>query len=82
VKWLIASVIHRAKAKHRKVGICGQAPSENPEFARFLVEEGIDSSSLISDVVLRTTIDLLETEKAVMSSTIKCESPSGWIARP
>jgi pyruvate,water dikinase len=67
VKSLVASVIHRAKAKHRKVGICGQAPSDYPEFARFLVEQGIDSISLIPDVVLRTTLDLLETEKSVAS---------------
>jgi pyruvate,water dikinase len=63
VKSLIASVIQKAKAKRRKVGICGQAPSDYPEFARFLVEQGIDSISLNPDVVLRTTVDLLELEK-------------------
>jgi pyruvate,water dikinase len=47
----------------RKVGICGQAPSDYPEFAAFLVEEGIDSISLIPDVVLRTTASIIEIEK-------------------
>jgi pyruvate, water dikinase len=65
VKSLIASVIHQARSKRRKVGICGQAPSDYPEFARFLVEQGIDSISLIPDVVLRTTVDILELEKSV-----------------
>jgi pyruvate,water dikinase len=65
VKSLIASVIAMARAKGCKVGICGQAPSDYPEFARFLVEQGIDSISLNPDVVLRTTLDLLEMEKSV-----------------
>jgi len=64
VKSLIASVIHKARAKGRKVGICGQAPSDYPEFARFLVEEGIDSISLTPDVIVRTTLDILELERS------------------
>ncbi len=64
VKSLVASVIRQAHAKQRKVGICGQAPSDYPEFARFLVEEGIDSISLNPDVVLKTTLDLLSLETA------------------
>jgi pyruvate, water dikinase len=64
VKWLIASVIQKARAQGRKVGICGQAPSDYPEFARFLVEQGIDSISLNPDVVLKTTLDLLELERS------------------
>ncbi|MDD1651395.1 MAG: phosphoenolpyruvate synthase [Methylococcaceae bacterium] len=58
----IASVIADAKAAGRKIGICGQAPSDYPEFARFLVECGIDSISLNPDAVLRTTMDILEME--------------------
>jgi pyruvate,water dikinase len=58
----IASVIADAKAAGRKIGICGQAPSDYPEFARFLVERGIDSISLNPDAVLRTTMDILEME--------------------
>jgi pyruvate,water dikinase len=71
-----------AKRKHRKVGICGQAPSDYPEFARFLVEEGIDSISLNPDVVLRTTLDLVEVEKLAEQTRTKCDRPSGWLAQP
>jgi pyruvate,water dikinase len=63
VKKLIADVIRRAKACGRKVGICGQAPSDYPEFAKFLVECGIDSISLNPDTVLKTTEHILETER-------------------
>jgi pyruvate,water dikinase len=63
VKALIASVIHAARKKHRKIGICGQAPSDYPEFAQFLVQQGIDSISLNPDVVLRTTLDVANLER-------------------
>lgn len=62
VKELIRRVIKVAKAKKVKVGICGQAPSDYPQFARFLVEEGIDSISLAPDTIVKTTIDLKKTE--------------------
>jgi pyruvate,water dikinase len=65
VKTLIASVIGASKAAGRKVGICGQAPSDYPEFARFLVEQGIDSISLNPDAVMKTTVTILEAEKAL-----------------
>ena len=58
-------MIGRAHTCGRKVGICGQAPSDYPEFARFLVECGIDSISLNPDTVLRTTRDILATERTV-----------------
>ncbi|MBI3597825.1 MAG: phosphoenolpyruvate synthase [Nitrospirae bacterium] len=64
VKSMIATVIKAAKAKGRKIGICGQAPSDYPEFARFLVEQGIDSISLNPDAVMKTTVTIVETEKA------------------
>lgn len=63
VKRMIASVIHTAKAKGRKIGICGQAPSDYPDFCAFLVQEGIDSISLTPDAILRTTMALYELEK-------------------
>jgi pyruvate,water dikinase len=63
VKTLIASVIEAARAAGRKVGICGQAPSDYPEFARFLVEQGIDSISLNPDAVMKTTVTILEAER-------------------
>lgn len=49
---LIEDVIRRAHAKGRKVGICGQAPSDHAEFAEFLVKAGIDSISLNPDSVV------------------------------
>ncbi len=63
VKRMISSVIKTAHEKGRKIGICGQAPSDYPEFAEFLVNEGIDSLSLTADAVLRTTLQVLEIEK-------------------
>jgi len=62
VKSMIASVIRAAKAKGRKIGICGQAPSDYPEFAEFLVQQGIDSISLNPDAVLKTTLVMLKME--------------------
>jgi pyruvate,water dikinase len=57
-----AELIKTAHRYGRKVGICGQAPSDYPEFAAFLVAQGIDSISLIPDAILRTTADLLALE--------------------
>jgi len=62
---MVASVITAARAKGRKIGICGQAPSDYPEFARFLVEQGIDSISLNPDAVMKTTVAIVETERAL-----------------
>lgn len=64
VKKMIAQVIASCRAKGRKIGICGQAPSDYPEFAQFLVEQGIDSISLNPDTVLKTTLAILATERA------------------
>jgi pyruvate, water dikinase len=63
VKRMVADAISRVKKAGRKIGICGQAPSDYPEFAEFLVECGIDSSSLNPDTVLPTTLRILEVEK-------------------
>jgi pyruvate,water dikinase len=63
VKRLIGQVIGTAKEKGRKIGICGQAPSDYPEFARFLVEQGINSISLNPDSVLKTILEIAEAEK-------------------
>jgi len=62
VKRIIAMAIQAAKRAGRKVGICGQAPSDYPEFAQFLVEQGIDSLSLNPDSVLTTTAALVKAE--------------------
>jgi len=63
VKAMIARVIHTAKATGRKIGLCGQAPSDYPEFARFLVEQGIDSISLNPDAVLKTVVAIAAIEQ-------------------
>jgi pyruvate,water dikinase len=63
VRRACAQLIEIAHRHGCKVGICGQAPSDYPEFAAFLVEQGIDSMSLLPDAVLRTTADVLEIEK-------------------
>jgi phosphoenolpyruvate-protein kinase (PTS system EI component) len=62
VRTLVAQAIQHARGLGRKIGLCGQAPSDYPEFARFLVECGIDSMSLNPDAVLRTTRQVLEVE--------------------
>ncbi len=63
VEELIRQAITEANKMGKKIGICGQAPSDYPEFARFLVECGISSISLNSDTVIKTTIDILKTEQ-------------------
>ncbi len=63
VKKLVEMVIRAAKKRKKKIGICGQAPSDYPEFAQFLVECGIDSISLNPDTVIKTTQKILEAEK-------------------
>ncbi|HSK82438.1 MAG TPA: phosphoenolpyruvate synthase [Rubrobacter sp.] len=63
VKTMCAALIEEAHGAGRKVGICGQAPSDYPEFAAFLVERGIDSISLSPDAVVPTTMKILEVER-------------------
>lgn len=63
VKRSISSLIKTAKSKNVKVGICGQGPSDFPDFAEFLVAEGIDSISLTPDSVLKT-IKMLANRKS------------------
>jgi pyruvate,water dikinase len=75
VKTMIAKVIQAARSKGRKIGICGQAPSDYPEFAEFLVQQGIDSISLNPDAVLRTTVRILEAEKKLGKSGERRQSP-------
>jgi len=58
VKKLIRRVIKICKEKNKYCGICGQAPSDYPEFAKFLAEEGIESISLNADTVIKTIMEL------------------------
>ena len=64
VKILIREIIRVAHQYKRKVGICGQAPSDFSDFAQFLVREGIDSISLIPDTVISTTVKIAQAEKS------------------
>jgi pyruvate, water dikinase len=60
---MIREVIRKAHQEKRHVGICGQAPSDRPKFARFLVEEGIDSISVIPDSFLSVKKTISSAEK-------------------
>ncbi len=63
VRSLVAQVIKSAKKNKVKIGICGDAPSSNRDFAKFLVDCGIDSMSLTPDAVMKTLIAVAEEEK-------------------
>jgi pyruvate, water dikinase len=65
VRTMCATLIEEAHAAGRKVGICGQAPTDFPDFAAFLVEKGIDSISLSPDAVVPTALRILEVERDV-----------------
>jgi len=68
VEKMITMAIEAAKRSGKKIGICGQAPSDYPDFADFLVEKGINSISLNPDTVLKTTQQILETEKRLVKA--------------
>jgi len=64
VKWMIRSVIDQANQAGAKIGICGQAPSDHPEFAKFLVDCGIDSISVTPDSFVAVKQNVAEAESA------------------
>ena len=63
VKWMIRHVIEEAREKGCKVGLCGQAPSDHPEFADFLVTCGISSISVTPDSFLAVKLQVAQSEK-------------------
>jgi pyruvate,water dikinase len=65
VRWLIARAIAAARKLGKPIGICGQAPSDYPEFATWLVGEQIDSISLNPDVAIATTLRVARAEAAL-----------------
>jgi pyruvate,water dikinase len=67
---LIADVIHAAKAAGVKIGLCGQAPSDDPGFAQFLVREGIDTISFNADALLKGIENIVEAEKSIHADMI------------
>ena len=63
VKEMIRLAVEGCKRNHRHSRLCGQAPTDYPEMARYLVEIGVDSISLNPDAVLKTTLNVLEVER-------------------
>jgi pyruvate,water dikinase len=60
VKILISQIVKKCRDKGKYIGICGQAPSDFPDFAKFLIDEGIESISLNPDSILKTIEKLAE----------------------
>ena len=75
VERMVAMAIDAAHRAGKKIGICGQAPSDYPEFARFLVERGITSISLNPDTVIQTTRVIVEAEAALPKAKVKSKQP-------
>ncbi|KAJ6028031.1 hypothetical protein N7540_003607 [Penicillium herquei] len=67
VKWMIAHVISVARTKGCKIGICGQAPSNHPEFTRFLIEAGINSISVSPDSFVAVKRHAIDSEKKLVA---------------
>ena len=65
VTQLLTQVIHAAKACGRPIGLCGQAPSDYPDFAKFLVEQGIDSISFTADGLLKGMANMVQAEQVL-----------------
>lgn len=76
VKSLIATIIAKAKERGKYIGICGQGPSDLPDFAEFLVKCGIDSMSLNPDVVVKTIINVAKIESKNSTHTEKEDKPA------
>jgi pyruvate,water dikinase len=60
---MFSTMIRKAKAAGRKIGLCGQAPSDFPEFAQFLVKQGIDSISFNPDALLKGIENIRKAEQ-------------------
>jgi len=63
VKWMIASVIKAAREAGAKIGLCGQGPSDHPDFATFLVDCGINSISVTPDSFIRVKHEIAKAER-------------------
>ncbi len=65
VKFLLQRAIAACRKQNKYIGICGQGPSDHPDFAKWLLDEGIESISLIPDTVLETMLFLSDEEMVV-----------------
>jgi len=74
VKTMISHAIKVCRKLNKYVGICGQAPSDYPEFAKWLVDEGIESMSLNPDTVLPTTLLVSQRERGLSDKEIEREN--------
>ena len=79
VERMVSMAIEAAHKAGKKIGICGQAPSDYPEFARFLVEKGISSISLNADTVLQTTQLILKVEEELATAKATPEFASAQV---
>jgi len=70
VRRMIAQVIRSARTAHKPIGICGQAPSDFPEFAEWLVEQGIDSISLNPDTAIKTALRVGAAERRTLAAAL------------
>lgn len=77
-KQLIATLIRKAKLSGVKVGLCGQAPSDFPDYAQFLVEEGIDSISFNPDALLKGIENMNQSEKKLANKKHKPAKPKPY----
>lgn len=80
VKWMISRVIQNVRGAGRKIGICGQAPSNYPEFANFLVEAGIDSISISPDSFIAVKRQVIASEERLAGRPLV--SPAGEKSSP
>ena len=67
---MISMAIQACKRNGRKIGICGQGPSDYPDFAEFLVSEGIDSLSIVPDSLIKTTHAVHQLEQKLASEAV------------
>lgn len=73
VKEMVRLAIRACRKRKKYIGICGQAPSDHPEFTRFLVEEGIESISLNPDAVIKTLVAIAALEKKLGARAIRAK---------
>ena len=84
VKWMIRSVIEEAHKAGVKVGLCGQAPSDHPEFADFLVDCGIDSISVSPDsfIVVKQHVAAKEAAASEIRRGVRAREPHPALTSP